>query len=123
MSEDFVISQEETGFAKVRKLCFLCSCKQTRETSTSQRRDTSRVIRLRQLAEVRKKCLLCLKYGYFSNKKCMDLLQEAFSHPPELCEACFIMDGCRGACRTPNCSPGAVTWLPTAPGVCSLRMG
>ncbi len=25
--------------------------------------------------------------------------------------------------RTPNCSPGAVTWLPTAPGVCSLRMG
>ncbi len=22
--------------------------------------------------------------------------------------------------RTPNCSPGAVTWLPTAPGVCSL---
>ncbi len=25
------------------------------------------------------------------------LLQEAFSHPTELCEACFIMDGCRGA--------------------------
>ncbi len=25
--------------------------------------------------------------------------------------------------RTPDCSPGAVTWLPTAPGVCSLRMG
>ncbi len=25
--------------------------------------------------------------------------------------------------RTPNCSLGAVTWLPTAPGVCSLRMG
>ncbi len=33
-----------------------------------------------------------LKYGYFSYKKHMDLLQEAFIHPPELCEARFIME-------------------------------
>ncbi len=26
--------------------------------------------------------------------KCMDSLQEAFIHPPEPCEGCFIMDGC-----------------------------
>ncbi len=27
-------------------------------------------------------------------QKCMDLLQEAFIHPPEPCEACFITDAC-----------------------------
>ncbi len=61
------------SFAKVRKLCFL---KQTRETSISQRhtRDAY-VLRhpperfcIRQSAEVIEKCLLRLKYGYFSYK-------------------------------------------------------
>ncbi len=28
----------------------------------------------------------------FFLQKHMDLLQEPFIHPPELCEACFIMD-------------------------------
>ncbi len=65
------------SFAKVRKLCFLCSCKQTCETSISQRRaratHTSYVIHrngfhIWQIAEVREKHLLHLKYGYFSYK-------------------------------------------------------
>ncbi len=76
MLEDFDISQKETltwrfSFAKVRKLCFFCSCKQTCETSISPR--CMRRIRLdgfhvRQSAEVRNNCLLRLKYGYFSYK-------------------------------------------------------
>ncbi len=80
MLEDFDISQEGDwfSFAKVT-LCFLCSCKQTLETSISQRggracvMHTSYVIRqngfhIWQIAEVIEKCLWCLKYGYFSYK-------------------------------------------------------
>ncbi len=47
--------------------------------------------RVRRIAEVREKCLLRLKYGFFL-QKLMDSLQEAFIHAPELCEARFIMD-------------------------------
>ncbi len=65
------------SFAKVRKLCFLCSCKQTRETTCftgACATHTSYVIRrngfrVQQIPEVRDKCLLCLKYVYFSYKK------------------------------------------------------
>ncbi len=45
----------------------------------------------RQSAEVREKYLKHFKYGYFL-QKCIDSLQEAFIHPPELCEARFIMN-------------------------------
>ncbi len=41
--------------------------------------------RVRQIPEVREKCLLHLKYGYFFLEKSMDLLLEP-------CEARFIMD-------------------------------
>ncbi len=65
------------SFGKVRKLCFLCSCKQTRETSISQMR--ARHIRPPSSAGTacmyqdsqqkwEKKSLLCLKYGYSSYK-------------------------------------------------------
>ncbi len=50
--------------------------------------------RLRQLDEVREMRLLRLKYRYFFLQKRMDSLQEAFIHPPEPCEAHFIMDSC-----------------------------
>ncbi len=46
--------------------------------------------RIRPSAEVREKCLLCLKFL----QKCMDSLHEAFIHPLEPREVCFIMDAC-----------------------------
>ncbi len=60
------------SFAKVRNVGFLCSCKQTRETSISQRRTSfviySNGLNVWQSAEVRKKCLLDLKHGYVCYK-------------------------------------------------------
>ncbi len=35
---------------------------------------------------------ITLEIWIFFLQKCMDSLQEAFIHPPELCEARFIMD-------------------------------
>ncbi len=43
--------------------------------------------RIWQLDEVREKCLLSLKYGYFSYNFFSHSLQEAFIHPPEPCKA------------------------------------
>ncbi len=60
------------SFAKVRNVGFLCSCKQPRETSISQRRTSfiiySNGLNVWQSAEVRKKCLLDLKHGYVCYK-------------------------------------------------------
>ncbi len=50
-------------------------------------------LHVKQLVEVREKCLSHFKYWSFSYKKRIDPLQEAFIHPPEPCEARFVMDG------------------------------
>ncbi len=39
-----------------------------------------------------KKVFITFEIWIFILQKCIDSLQEAFNHPPEPCEACFIMD-------------------------------
>ncbi len=85
-------------FAKVRKLCFLCSCKQTRETSISQRRcayvlrHPPERLQCTTDSGSERKVFITFEIWIFFLQKHMDLLQEAFIHTPELCEARFIMD-------------------------------
>ncbi len=90
------------SFAKVRKLCFLCSCKQTRETSISQRR-TRCAYFLRHpperlprttVSRSERKVFITFEIWIFFLQKRMDSLQEAFIHPPEPCEGRFITDAC-----------------------------
>ncbi len=73
------------SFAKVRKLCFLCYCKQIRDSSISQR--------LARKTDSGSECIM-FEIWIFFLQKCMDLLRKAFIHALESCEACFIMDGC-----------------------------
>ncbi len=78
--EDFDISQE-FFFGQVRKLCFLCSCKQTLVFVRHTRACTaSYVIRRKDslsFAERTQNFLYHFKYL----QKCMDSLHEAFIHP------------------------------------------
>ncbi len=39
-----------------------------------------------------RKVFITFEIWIFFSQKCMDSLQEAFTHAPELCEARFIMD-------------------------------
>ncbi len=85
------------SFAKVRKLC---SCKQTCETSISQRCACDAYVLhhlLEGLARMtvsgsERKVFITFEIWIFFLQKRMDSLQEAFIHPPEPCEACFITD-------------------------------
>ncbi len=89
------------SFGKVRKLCFLCSCKQTLvfarltwacATPTSGgicRKGSLFWKRVQQLAEVTQNCLYHFKYGYLKKKKTGGLYS-----PAEPCEGHFNMDGC-----------------------------
>ncbi len=74
MSEDFRYKPggDWFSFAKVRKLCFLCSCKQS--------------------VKVFQKVFITFEIWIFFLQKCTNSLQEAFIHAPEPCEARFIMD-------------------------------
>ncbi len=90
------------SFAKLRKLCFPCSCKQTHETSISQRHARCAYV-LRHPPErlprttatgSERKVFITFEIWIFFLQKLMDLLQEAFIHVPEPCEACFILDAC-----------------------------
>ncbi len=97
MSEDFDISQEETGFrfAKVRKLCFLCSCKKLTRLAYLRgayvlHHPPARLAR--KTVSWSEKKVITFEIWIFLLRKRMDSLQEAFIHPPEPCEARFIMD-------------------------------
>ncbi len=78
------------SFAKVRKRSFFCSCISQRRTHNIyviHRNDFC----VPQSAEVRI-YLITFEIWIFILQNPMDSLQEAFIHPPELCETRFIMD-------------------------------
>ncbi len=88
------------SFAKERKLCFLCSCKQY-ETSISRRcilyayflhhppGTASTYDSQRDYSEIN--FFIMFYIWIFFLQKCIDLPQDACIHP---LEPCFIMDGC-----------------------------
>ncbi len=81
-----------------RRFCFVLSPSRFRVVTNHRRWGLRYTYVLRHLPERLpqkwEKGLYNFKYGYLFLQKCIDLLQEAFIHPPEPCDARFNMDAC-----------------------------
>ncbi len=81
------------SFAKVKKLCFLCSCISQRHAHDAYvLRHPPECLPLTTVSGSEKKVFITLEIWIFILQKWMDSLQEAFIHPLEPCEGRFIMD-------------------------------
>ncbi len=88
------------SFTKLRKLCVLCYCKQTSETSISKwhicdvlRHPPRKAYTYDSRRKWEKGVYNVLNMDIFLTKTHW-FAQEAFIHPPEPSEALFNMDGC-----------------------------